>query len=374
MSSHLRGHTPTDRRFRRGLIAAVVVGLIAVGTAAAVGTRSAVAPSNNSLPTIGGSATTGSTLTANPGTWNGSTPVSFQYQWRICDGSGNGCHDISGATSQTYVLKADDAGNTVRVAVIASNSDGSGNATSAPSDKIAKPAGPTNTAAPTITGTAKVGSTLTATSGTWSGVTPITFTYQWTVCGEDGNQCHDISGATQQTYKPVSGDAGNTLRVEVAAKNSEGTTTATSVPSPKIASASGGSNCPTPPAGSSTVSIDAVSLPCQLQVASFQVTSGTLTLQTQTFTARFRITDTSGHHVSGALVYATAVPYNQFTIPTEAKSDSAGWATLTFNRLRNFPASSKQQQLTMFIRARKDGENVLSGVAARRLIAFSISR
>jgi hypothetical protein len=367
-----------DRRVRRGLILAVVAGLVVVGTATAVTTRTTVAPSNNSLPTIGGSTTTGSTLTANQGTWNGSTPITFQFQWRICDGNGANCHDISGATTQSYVLKAADVGNTARVVVIASNSDGSSTATSGASAKITAPAGPDNTVPPAISGSPTVGSTLTASNGTWTGTSPITFTYQWTICDGDGNNCHDISGATAQTYVLKSGDAGNTARVRVAAKNPDGTTSATSQPTGKIATSGGGGGstgpgCPNVPSGT-TVAVEDVSPPARLQVSGFQVTSGQLTLSTQNFTARFRILDTCGHPVSGALVYGTAVPYNQFAIPPEGKTDGSGWATLTFNRLVGYPASNKQQQLTMFIRARKSGEPLLAGISTRRLIAFAIAR
>src|SRR5262245_64758159 len=93
MKRLLSGHAPADRRLRRGLIVVVVLALIAVGTATAVTSRATVAPSNNSLPSIGGSTTTGSTITANPGTWNGSTPTPFQYHWQICDGNGRAWHN-----------------------------------------------------------------------------------------------------------------------------------------------------------------------------------------------------------------------------------------------------------------------------------------
>ena len=86
------------------------------------------------------------------------------------------------------------------------------------------------------------------------------------------------------------------------------------------------------------------------------------------------MTDTCGHPVSGALVYATAVPYNQFTIPKEAATDGTGWVTMTFNRKAMYPASPKQQQLTMFVRARKASDPLLEGISTRRLIAFSIKR
>ena len=215
------GLRSADRRRRRVLAGVVVaVALVAVGTAAAITTRAAVAPTNASAPTTGGTNTVGSTLTANPGTWNGSTPITFQYQWQVCDGNGAACHDIAGATQQTYTLKADDAGNTVRVRVIASNADGSASAFSAPSAKIAASGtGPTNTALRRSPASTATGATLTANDGTWSGATPITFTYQWTICDGNGAACHDISGATNKTYVLKNDDAGNTARVRVTAKN-----------------------------------------------------------------------------------------------------------------------------------------------------------
>jgi len=89
----------------------------------------------------------------------------------------------------------------------------------------ASAAAPTNTAPPTITGTAKVGETLTVSNGTWSG-SPTAYDYQWQRCGSVN--CTDISGATQKTYKVTSADAGRTLRAVVTATNDDGTASATS--------------------------------------------------------------------------------------------------------------------------------------------------
>lgn len=82
------------------------------------------------------------------------------------------------------------------------------------------PAAPTNTALPTITGTAQVGQTLTAANGTWTG-SP-TFTRQWKKGGVN------ISGATSATYVPVEGDIGATITVTITGTNAGGSASATS--------------------------------------------------------------------------------------------------------------------------------------------------
>jgi hypothetical protein len=88
-------------------------------------------------------------------------------------------------------------------------------------------AAPQNQKPPSIDGKAMVGQTLTADKGDWSG-NPTTFTYQWQRCDNDGSSCGDISGATTTKYKLADADVGNTVRVQVTAKNGDGSTTANS--------------------------------------------------------------------------------------------------------------------------------------------------
>lgn len=88
---------------------------------------------------------------------------------------------------------------------------------------------PRNTALPGITGQARVGRTLTASNGTWTGSQPMNFARQWLRCSTTAlSSCVTISGATLGTYVPVLADVDFRLRVRVTATNPGGTGTATS--------------------------------------------------------------------------------------------------------------------------------------------------
>src|SRR5436305_6722727 len=106
---------------------------------------------------------------------------------------------------------------------------------------VAGAATPQNTAPPTISGTPKAGSTLTASEGTWSN-SPTSFTYQWQRCASDGRSCGDITGATSKTYSPTTGDVGHALRVVVTAVNTDGRSSATSAATEPISSSGGPAN------------------------------------------------------------------------------------------------------------------------------------
>src|SRR5581483_4552776 len=80
-------------------------------------------PVNTALPTVNGLAGQGQTLTATTGSWTGS-PTSYRYQWQRCDSGGAACQAIAGQTGQTYLLAQPDVGQTIRVAVTATNADG----------------------------------------------------------------------------------------------------------------------------------------------------------------------------------------------------------------------------------------------------------
>ncbi|PPF17165.1 hypothetical protein C5C94_11425 [Rathayibacter sp. AY1C3] len=177
---------------------------VSSGTAAVTGGAITAA-----TPTISGTAKVGSTLTAKPGTW-GPSPVALAYQWKA-----NGTA-LSGATSATYTPTGATLGKTITVTVTGSKS-GFTAVTKTSAKTSAVVAGTLSAATPTITGTAKVGSTLTAKPGSW-GPSPVALTYQWKANGTA------ISGATSATYKPTSATVGKKITVTVTGKKADYTT------------------------------------------------------------------------------------------------------------------------------------------------------
>lgn len=120
---------------RKLLIALAAFGVLGVGSA----TAAAAPPQNTSPPTISGTAQQGQNLTADPGTWSGTQPITFAYQWRRCDRNGGNCSNIVGAVDKTHVPTAADVGRTLRIVVTAKNTDGSTDATSVPTGRVAPP-------------------------------------------------------------------------------------------------------------------------------------------------------------------------------------------------------------------------------------------
>ena len=225
---------------------------------------------------------------------------------------------------------------------------------------------PQNQSLPTISGTPQEGATLTANPGNWTG-NP-TFTYSWRRCDRNGDACSAISGANERTYRLRGVDVGRTLRVRVTARNNDGTTNATSVPSAVITAA--------PPAArgcdvAAPLQVGNLTAPERLNISQGSVTPSIIRRTSTTITLRFQVT-CKGKPVQGALVYATAVPFNQYTIPAEQATGADGFAQMTMTQLAGFPAARNQQLLVVFARARKPGESVLGGISTRRLVSFPV--
>ncbi|MGH3003879.1 MAG: hypothetical protein ACRDM1_14660 [Gaiellaceae bacterium] len=235
-------------------------------------------------------------------------------------------------------------------------------------------ASPSNQTPPAISGTAQQGTTVTASSGSWNGTTPIKYSYQWRRCNTSGAGCANIGGADSSTYLVRHADVGKTLRVRVTAKNSDGSSQATSDPTDvvkakPVAPPTSVNGCPT---ASGPLNVSSVSSPARLLIDGQQVSPSPITGSTTDLTVRFHVSSCNGRSTAGALVYVTAVPFQQFSIPPETATGADGWATMTMHRQSGYPTSSHQQLLAVFVRARKPGEPVLSGISTRRLVSFPV--
>ena len=188
-------------------------------------------PSNTAPPTITGQAEQGLALSASAGSWSGTQPFTYTYQWQRCDMNGANCVNVGSATpNSSYTLGPADVQSTIIVAVTASNSAGSATASSGPTSVVVT-SPPGNISPPTISAPAQPqqGQTLTANTAqsNWSGTQPINFVYQWERCDTSGANCVNVGPATPSaSYTLVSADVGSTMIVAVTASNSAGSETA----------------------------------------------------------------------------------------------------------------------------------------------------
>ena len=198
---------------------------------------------------------------------------------------------------------------------------------------------------------------------------PTSFTYQWRRCDSDGGSCSTIGGATEKTYVLKKVDVDNTIRSRVTARNADGSTQSTSVPTAVVRAA------PAPPSGcdgNAPIQIASVSLPNRLLIDGQSISPGVVGRSTQSITVRFRVT-CKGKPVQGAIVYGEAVPFNQFT--------SAGGADHGRRRLgdaddepqlRGFPAARSSSCSWSSSAPARRGEDILGGVSTRRLVSFPV--
>ena len=350
------------------LTGAVMAALLIPGSGSA---RAQTAPKNVGEPRVTGTTVQGQTLTTTNGSWTGTPPITFQYRWLRCDTSGGGvsgvnCTTISGETRRTYVLSQADVGHRIRSRVIATNKDGTASANSNPTPGVVQPSStagkPANTAPPTISGTPQENQTLTASRGAWNGGQPQTYSYQWRRCASNGGSCADISGARSQSYLVKNVDIGRTLRVRVTAANKLGSTAVTSTPTAVVTKAA-------LPSGAA-ISVNDVVLPNRLIIDRVSFSPFILRSHRRVF-ARFRVSDSQGHPVQGALVFLVGIPFGNMTTPPEQATGSDG--TVTFlvrptSRLKIRTASSQP----FFVRARKANDRLIGGVSTRRLVNLSV--
>ena len=163
-------------------------------------------------PTISGTARDGETLTADPGTWSGTAPIDYAYEWRRCDAGGDDCADIAGATAPSLELTDTDVGAPLRVRVTASNAAGQASAASGASGLVAAIA-PANTGAPSVEATPPTARRADRRSGQLVRQRAHRLHTSGAAADASGADRQDIDGATGQTHTLAAADVGATIRL-----------------------------------------------------------------------------------------------------------------------------------------------------------------
>ena len=208
------------------VLAAIVQGHVGVTSRAVFGEPSAIVaaaeaaagagsgPTSVSAPALAEVAQQGNVLTAAAGSWSGSGVISFAYQWYRCDPAGAHCKSIHGATAQTYREVAKDVGQTLGLAVRATDTTGTATAYVGLVGPVAAADGLASTVQPTVTGTPAPEQVLQVSNGSWN-QPPASFAYQWQRCNPNGRLCVPIEGATAVGYTVTAADAGHSLLATV---------------------------------------------------------------------------------------------------------------------------------------------------------------
>ena len=182
-------------------------------------------------PAVSGVLAVGKTLTADTSGItdpNGLSNPAFTYQW-VSTVAGIDTH-ITGATGSGYTLASSDEGAAFRVTVAFTDDDGYAESltsdptevldtenSGAESDAIQPRGAGDADGAPTISGTAQVGETLTAGTSDITdtdGLANTAYTYQWMQVNSDGANPVNV-GTDSNTYTPVADDVGKRVRVKV---------------------------------------------------------------------------------------------------------------------------------------------------------------
>ena len=339
--------------------------LVALLAAANANGRSETAPTNSAEPTITyvHPIKISTILTGNKGTWNGTAPLDYAYQWLRCDDNGLNCKKLTNATGTTYTVVSADGNHTIRLDVTASNSDGKATARANATSEIPGNAkAPVELTPPTVSGNAVVAEQLTATRGTWQGTQPISYTIHWQACNADITSCTG-NGATGTTYTVAKSDVGKRLRVKVVATNSAGGSSGLSDTTAVVKETGGGGGG----GGGNAVPVSDVG-PAGERLIVDKVVFNPSPVTSRSVPIRVTITvkDTKGRLVKGALVFFRSTPLVA-SVPTDAPTDSNGTVTYSIQPQGDFPIKNGYS-VQFFVKAYRSGDPTLAGISGTRLV------
>jgi hypothetical protein len=222
-------------------------------------------------------------------------------------------------------------------------------------------------AVPSVSGL-QVGQTLVGVPGTWGGSTPMTFDYIWLRSASSGGGYVGIPGASSLTYTVTEADVGHSLFFQVKATNEDGAAIASSDKIGIVTGATVADTLPLPD-GTTSVLVDHVTLPDHLVVQAATMTPATLK-RGGSVTARIVVFDRFGHPVRGALVQVIPIPYGAVTKPAETATGNDGSVSVTLKATSQLARAGKL--VALYIQARKNGDDLLTGITGTRIVNLGV--
>ena len=200
---------------------------------------------------------------------------------------------------------------------------------------------PKNTSPPTITGTPQQGNSLVGHRGTWT-EKPTDYNDFWMRCDKDGGSCSDISGANNKAgylLKPstLGTRSGSRCRPRTRRQHL------------RLIGADRGDRCRRAAAASAASAGDRLPDRFRLRPGGRRQAAGSAADRpqqsspsvvhagSQQIILRYHVSACGGRSVQGALVYATATPYNQLSTPGEQTTGADGFAELSFQHAGRLP-------------------------------------
>jgi hypothetical protein len=231
---------------------------------------------------------------------------------------------------------------------------------------------PRNTAPPTISGTPQVDETLRASQGTWTGTQPIQFTFQWLRCNASGENCVTLTGFTDDAYTARDGDIDKTLRVRVTARNNDGTANRLSTPTAVVKAAAGPQGAIKLPNGETSIPVTSVPTNQRLVVDRVDFSPSPVRSRETPITVRIKVKDTRGFVVRDALVFLRSTPVVTST-PEERRTEQDGMLQYTVQPESDFIIRNGYST-QFYVKAFRQGDPVLAGVAGSRLVQVATAR
>jgi hypothetical protein len=231
---------------------------------------------------------------------------------RVIDGNGGQCADVDPGNDDPYEFgtpqpcpldsagevqldtsSVRDGSHVVRVSV----EDAAGNVDVVHEGMITTHNAPIDTTAPTLSGTLKVGATLTTSTGQWDGA-PTRFGYRWMRCDATGSSCTGIAGADGAAYTLTAADAYHRIVAEVTAENACGAAAVRSAISGPVADLDDHTVPPASPTGTISTSGGIGGLTNPLATIPGHVANGATPVGRARIEIAFRLAHNRGaHHV-----------------------------------------------------------------------------